>query len=469
MTLRKQDLVDLFSFSSRGLSQKVINDILKPTGRGGQYAARDYITANALLSEYYKANPQYSPESGLYHITDASELWGGIHPATKFRLKSYTPCLAARYDELKESEQKKLFEDPNWVATEKINGCRGWLICYNGDVKLYSRNYSDRDCGLLEYWNNIAQESTLTEGIYAIDVEIKFEPGVDISEDLERLGLETNSPLEAMVALLHTYPEEAVKIQNKFKDIYGKDLIVFRLIAPLYYKGKNFLNRTLGEGMDIYDECVEYGKSIGLNVAPISRCSKSREEKEIFLNSILENGGEGVVFHNRKGSYCTSENRSKLSFIKLKRTVSSQLTKDGMGDTIDGWISGFKIGSNGTANEGMISAFEISCYITNNGVQREHVIAYVPNIEKNVAQYATINDATGMWPTEVTLSNGEVKTVSLNPEFAYLVCECDGQSISSVSNRLTHPRLIRFRMEKSQMDCVYTQEFIDSQKDSNLK
>lgn len=460
MSLKKAELQDLFQFLSQNLNPTVKSQILKTTGRGGQSASRDYISANCLLSEVRKV---VGEDYDFSTIQNEKELWDLLHPATKFRLRAFTPCLAARYDELKDDAKNRCFEDRDWIATEKQNGCRGWLINYKGKCFLYSRNYSDVDCSLPEYWSNIYQSPVNIDEIYAIDVEVKFEPGVDIRPDLQRLGLETDSPLEAMVAMLHTHAEDAINIQKKFKEIHGKDLIVFRLIAPLYFKGRNYLNKTLGEGMDVYNECVEFGQSIGLNVKPIDRCAGSREEKEIFLNTILEAGGEGVVFHYRKGSYCTSENRSKTSFIKLKRSVKSTMAGEGMGDTIDGWVSGFKVGSNGTANEGLISAFQITCIVKNGDHQYEHVIAVVPNLDLETKKLATIDGPDGLYPQEVVLSDGTTKWISLNPEFDKLVYECDGQALSAVSRRLEHPRLLRPRFDKSWNECIYTQEFLDSQ------
>lgn len=460
MSLKKQELLDLWQFNTMNLDEKVKRQILPNTGRGGQSASRDYIQANCLLAEFKKSVGENFDMSTIH---DQTELWSKIHPSVTFRLKAFTPCLAARYDELKPELQKKLFEDTDWVATTKENGVRGWLINYKGSVHLFSRNYSDVDCGLLEYWGNIAQSPIPFDGIYAIDVELKFEPGVDISKDLLSLGLETDSPLEAMVALLHTHAEDAIRIQNKFKEMFNKDLIVFRLIHPLYFNGKNYINRTLGEGMDVYDECVEFGKSLGFNVKPINKCNGTRQEKELFLDTILNNGGEGIVFHYRKGSYCTSENRSKTSFIKLKRSVSSTMSNTGMGDTIDGFVSGFKVGSNGTANEGLIAALNFSIYINDSGKIRKHMIASCPNITLEQKKLFTWENADGAYPQEITLSDGTTKWVSLNPEVDGMVFELDGQALSAVSRRLEHPRIIMMRPERMPESCIYTQEFINSQ------
>ena len=456
MALRKKDLEQLFEFQSRNLPDNVKHSILKATGRGGVSKAADYISANCLLSEVVKANPTLD----LSTIQTEEQLWSKLHPATRFRLKAYTPCLASRIDELSEPEQKRLFTDKNVVFSRKENGVRCWVIIYKGTVHAYSRNYSDVDCSLLEYWDNVYQQiDPAYDGIYAIDTEIKFEPGVSIAEDLEHLGISTDSPLEAMTALLHTHPEDAIAIQKRFKDKYHSDLITFRLIAPLYFNGKNYTKRILGEGIDVYDECLKFGQSLGLNLKAIPQCDGSKEEKEVFLNTILEQGGEGVVCWFRSGIYNTSENRSKTSFVKIKRKVGSN---EGLGDEIEGFVTGYKMGNNGTANEGLISALEFTIYINKSGQLRKHVIAICPNIDKETKLLCTWNNADGCYPQEVTLSDGTTKWVSLNPEFDGLVGSLVGQAISRVSLRLEHPALQRWRVERNPESCIYTQEFIDA-------
>lgn len=456
MALKKKDLENLFEFQSRGLSESVKRTILQATGRGGVSKAADYISACCLLAEYSKVEGA----KPLSEISSKEEIINALHPAVRFRWKCYTPCLAARIEELKEPDQAKIYNDPNWVLTQKINGCRCWVIYYKGEVHAFSRNYSDVDCSLLEYWSNIDQiVDPSYDGIYAIDTEIVFEPGVDISQDLEKLGIATDSPLEAMTALLHTYPKDAVAIQRKFRDMYHQELVTFRLIAPLYFNGKNFIKRTLGEGQDVYDECVKFGQSLGINVKPIKRCNGNKEEKEIFVNTIIEQGGEGAVAHYRHGFYCTSENRSKTSFIKIKRKVNDQ---SGMGDTVDGFVTGFKVGSNDTANEGLISALEFSCYINKSGQMRLAPIAVCPNIDRETKLLATWYNADGLYPQEITLSDGTTKWVSLNPDFDGLVGELDGQAFSAKSKRLEHSKLVRWRTERSPESCIITQEWLDA-------
>lgn len=450
MALKKNDLINLWDIQSKGLTDSIKSQLLIPTGRGNVYASRDYIKANAIIAHVNKQNELLD----LSSIPDLEALLNLIDPATRFRLKSFTPCLAYRYDELKPPDQKSFFTDPNWRFTEKMNGVRGWYIYYKGKEYLFSRNYSDVDCAVPEYWGNIFQSLNLGPGeILAIDVEVMFDPGALLQEELIRYGLTTDSKLEAMSALLQMNQKDALEIQRKFKEDKGKDLVAFRMIHPLYYNKTNYIKAPLGDGMDVCDYVLLRAQLAGLNIKYIPYCEGNKEEKENFLNSIIEKGGEGIVGHYRKGSYNTSENRSKTSYMKLKRSVGAQAANEGLGDAIDGWISGFKMGKEGTSNEGLISAFEISINIMAGGKTYEHVIACVPNIARTMQIAATVTDP----------SDG---TVTMNEDFYDMVVEVDGQAISRVAHRLTHPRMIRVRADKSKHQCVYTKEFIESQIDT---
>lgn len=134
-----------------------------------------------------------------------------------------------------------------------------------------------------------------------------------------------------------------------------------------------------------------------------------------------------------------------------------------MGDTIDAFVSGFKMGNNNTANEGIIGALEFSIYVADNGNQTIHHIASVPNITREQRILATWNNADGLYPKQWKDSNGEEHWVSLNPDFGGLVAELTGQAISSVSRRLEHPALVLWRTERFPESCIYTKEWLDSQ------
>ena len=452
MNLRKSDLVSMYEKMSKNYRQDFLNDILRPTGRGGVYAARDYIAANAVLAELNKVREKgVDIDYDKLHCKKDTKFY--LSSVVRFRLAMYTPCLAYRFDELKDKERENIFNNKDIIFTEKENGVRGVFV-FAGHPALFSRNYSQKDCGLPEYWGNINQQFN-GDKPFAIDCEIKYEPDSDVKEQLEEFGLSTDSKLEAMAALLQMNSEQSIELQKEYERLYGKPLIVFRLITTLYYNGVDYRKRTLGEAWKIEKEVIEYARERGLNVVPIRKLQGTKSEKEAFLDSILEEGGEGIVAHNLKGVYNTTENRDKNVFVKLKRSVAATAAKQGMGDTIEGFITGFTMSKEGTGDEGLIGSFEVSAFIKDaDGRVEQRVIAYVPNIERAMKIQYTIKDFEG--------------NTTMDPLLYGQVVEVDGQEVSRVSKRLTHPRLIRFRFDKLKEDCVYTKQFWESQMDVNL-
>ena len=84
------------------------------------------------------------------------------------------------------------------------------------------------------------------------------------------------------------------------------------------------------------------------------------------------------------------------------------------------------------------------------GTEIEHVIASVPNIALSERKKMTVVDPV----------TGEV---SLHSSYYDKVVEVNGQAISAREKRLTHPRLLRFREDKTKYECSLTEEFIESQ------
>lgn len=450
MLKRKEDLVALFEEARSEFPEQFMNDILKATGRGGTYAARDYLRALRLIACLRQAD--ISPESAatLQKYEDSKQF---IHPAVWFRHSYDSVNLAARFDQLKEKEQKEIFQSKDWVFTEKIDGFRVWLIAYNRPghrpgVWMFSRNYSDVDCSLCEYWDHVFQTISIPENtIFVADCECVYDGDVDV---LKNYDLVAETQLQAVTSMAQMNAPQSLAIQKQYLQDTGKQFFTFALIHPLYFNGKSYTKRTLGEGIDVYDDAVKFGQSMGFNIRPVLRCAGSEEEKKSFLDSILANKGEGIVAHNRNGYYTASENRDKTSWVKLKRSVTATLNKEGLGDSIDAFITGFKMSTEGTSREGLIGALECSIMLMEaDGSVHPHVISYVPGLSLELAKQATIIGVDGK--------------PALHPDFYNKVVELDGQDISSKSMRLSHPKMIRFRFDKNKSECIYTRQWIESQ------
>jgi len=443
--MNKGSLEYQWRMRSEGLTDAVKAQFLKPTGNKGQVTNRDYVFAVAKLTTYQRRyEGTVFDESYTY-----DSIMTALSTAERVRLWFYTPCLAKRFDELSESEQSALFSNPDWVFTTKIKGVRAVLVVADGETCFYSRNFSEDDCHVPNYASHILQTACEAENIFAADVILKLAEGVDIADDLHRFGYhETATPIEQMCGLLAVEPSQALSVQRRFLETHGRQLVDVYLIAPLIYKRTRYIMQPLGDGLSVYDECLEYGRRLGFNFKSINPLITDSEiEKRVYLTSVLQYGYDGVVAQNVKGDYHTTEPRSKTSYVKIKRKHAGE----GLGDSIDCFISGY--GYTGDR----ISAVEVSIYVEGGGMRAKQLIAYVP-LSKSQSAELTRHDSDGAYPS-VSGSGG---FISLNPEYDGAVLEVTGSGINT-ARLIVNPKLVRFREDKLKDECVYNKEFIESQ------
>ena len=201
MLKRKEDLVALFEEARSEFPEQFMNDILKATGRGGTFAARDYVRALRLIACLRHENISTEDIATLQKYEDAKKF---IHPAVWFRHSYDSVNLAARFDQLKEPEQRAILESEDWLASEKEDGFRVWLIAYNRPghrpgVWMFSRNYSDVDCSLCEYWDHVYQTISVPDNtIFVADCECVYTGDVNI---LSNYGLVAETQLQAVTSM----------------------------------------------------------------------------------------------------------------------------------------------------------------------------------------------------------------------------------------------------------------------------
>ena len=222
-------------------------------------------------------------------------------------------------------------------------------------------------------------------------------------------------------------------------------LLEFKLIDVLNWKGVDYKNEEYQVREALFDEIVSTLKPyIGISRIPIEKNSINKMK---FHDGILARKGEGSVAVNITSKYVASKNRQKGAYVKIKKTVSKNLDLQGMGDTIDGFITGFKPATVGKGFEGQVGALEISCFVVgSNGKKEQRVIAFVPGLSNELRRELSVKGLSG--------------ELELNKEYIGKVVEVDGQGFSAKSQRLTHPRMIGFRPDKGPDDCVLTEDFI---------
>lgn len=446
--MKKNDLEFLWNLRTKGLSEETKSRLLKGTGNNGAIVNRDYIYALAIVVGFQNSNPTFKFDETI----SAKDIWLGIPKHERMRLSFYSPCLALNYDELKQCEQSAIFDNNKWVFTKKYTGIRCIIVCMEGQFKLYSRNYSDDDCHCIEYTSKISQDVTIPKDVtFVVDTEMVLCDEININDDLATHGVYAKNKIESLIGLLSLEIKDSLWIQKNVKQKFGIDLIEFRLITPIYYNNVNYLNKHLGDGMNVYDSCIEYGKRMGINIKPIDRCVGNKYEKMIFLNTILNEGGEGVVAQNINGTYNTTDKRSKDSYVKIKHSIGE--VRNGLYDTIDGWIGGYKVGSNG-----MINALNVFTNVDINGKHCPFIVAVIP-LNPKMQKQVTIEGYDGYSPSFVEKTD---RIVSLNYEYYNKVVELDGNGING-NRRIISPTIVRFRDDKSKNECVYTKDFFISQ------
>lgn len=450
MLQKKTDYINLYNSYWEYFPQDFMRNILVGTGRKGELLVRDYVRALRLLA-LLRNVPNI--ENLVHSLNTDEDALALLHPLDRFRCRFDSVNLAARYDELKPATQRELFDSSRWVMTEKINGFRTWLGVWNAPgaeprVSLHSRNYSDVDCNLQDYWDHVFQEVTIpSDTCMILDCECVFDGDIDIARSC---GLIAENQLGIITSLMQLDAEESLAVQRRYREKTGNDMVSFALLHPLYFDRKNYCNRTLGYGMEQYDNALEKARSFGLNVRSIHRCAGCLEEKNIILENILSSGGEGVVFHNVDGRYTASENRDKTSWVKLKRSVLSTYKKDGLGDTIDAYVTGYRLGNPGSAKENLVASLECSVNLVEaDGSYHSHVIGYVSGLPHDFLERNTVVGEFGK-PTLNPLAYGKVGVI-------------DGQCITARNLRLQHPKLIEWRFDKTKEECSISRVWLESQ------
>ena len=167
------------------------------------------------------------------------------------------------------------------------------------------------------------------------------------------------------------------------------------------------------------------------------------ENKKDFYESIIRQGGEGIVLKRTDAPYSSTTSRTD-DMVKLKRTVACDLASD-----IDAWVSGFTEATKGKANENYIGGLIFSCKVKlKNGETVIREIGRVAGIPQDLRVEMTDYDANGN-PKLKQSYYGRVATIS-------------GQDISGVNKRLTHCVLKAWRYDKDPSGCeVLSEEELD--------
>lgn len=357
-------------------------------------------------------------------------------------IKLETPMLCFRFKEMPEDWQEQVWDDVNWIAEDKINGCR-MLIIYHKDegIHFYSRNISVKDYLPVEYdniWLPRFDPNKLTElGVtsFILDTEVLC-PQTKVDTTISRLssgGVITETNLAATTALLAMNKEDSLMIQKDNQIEF--DFFSFHILE---LNGHDFQQTPWQQMIQVLNEFRLRVQQAGVNVRGVPL---SLDNKAAFYKEIVAHGGEGVVLKDINSTYHPTESRYHKQWVKCKRTMTESMMEAGLGDTLDAFVSGFLPGNKDTAFAKLVGAYKVSVYLTKkDGTVVEHEIAHVPNITLEERKEITFLN-----------TNGEPE---LKPEYYNRCMEIEGQWVSARVRRLVHPRMLRWRADKSPEQCT---------------
>lgn len=327
---------------------------------------------------------------------------------------------------MSEAEQEEIWNSSNWIAQEKLNGCRMIMhfVKWVG-VFAHSRTVSEQNYRYTELTAALLFKDFVPDFDATVDMEAYVEKAIDTRPYTDGAGCVTKSSLHSTSAIFHLRPENARKLQIE----QGAPLI-FKVFDILKINDRNLCQDPLRRRLKMLElfrgviRETEIGKFFEFP-------GWTAIDKKVFYEDVLAGGGEGVVLKNLAAPYTATSSRLRDGWVKVKK-----------GMEFDAFVTGFNRGHEGSAWRNLVGDLEFGVMLDNGKV---HVLGKASNLTMEFRQMISRYD-------EAT------DTVSLDPTLLGKVAEISGQDISSRSLRLSHCTLDRWRDqvgdEKRKEDCV---------------
>lgn len=330
-------------------------------------------------------------------------------------------------------------------------------VCYNKNYgwDFFSRNKSISDCLPISYGEKILIpkiDGALLEQYkiesFIIDTElIPVYKTINPMSDGTELVAETQQNL--VTSILGSLPD----LSHRMQETNPLKFMAFDIVK---------LNNNWVTDLPLKDRMKFLGgiytilSKSGLNER-ISLLPNISTNKKVFYEQIIHEGGEGCVVKDINSKYDLLGKRAG-EWIKVKRTVSQSLLVEKLGDTVDAFITGFKLGNPGTNRENQVSAFEFSVYLTDDN--NDYLLD--ENGNPIVHHIATMSGLTDELRAMATYVDPQTLQVSLNPRMYGAVAEIDGQDISSKNLRFAHAIFKGWRTDRSADTCKMRKSTLES-------
>ena len=378
-----------------------------------------------------------------------------LSPFMEDILKLDSPMLALQIKNIKPEIQNEVWKDnSNWVFQEKIDGCR-CVLCYdiNYGWDMYSRGFSTKDQLPISYKTKILMPRINPEIFkrynitsFIIDTEL-----VPLSKNINNMADGTELVADTQLNLVTGILGALDDLSHKMQETNPLKFIAFDIIM---YNGKWLTDLPLYQRDKFLNGVLKILKVSGMNNR-IEKVQSTMDNKHDFYNKILANNGEGVVAKDLNSKYDLLGKRAG-EWLKIKRTVSQSLLMEKVGDTVDAFITGFKEGTPGTMNEGLVGALEFSVYLTDDF--NEYILDEQSNpIVHHIATVSGISQELRLLLSD----RDEFGRVKLNPNFYGKVATIDGQDISSRNQRFAHATFQGWRPDRDALSCKMRKSLLD--------
>lgn len=238
-----------------------------------------------------------------YFIIQKYESLNNIPWALAFMLSIECPQLCRRIKDLKPEQQELVWESNDWIAEEKIDGCRMLIIwdCYEEKFHFYSRNNSVTDYLPQDYSDTIlvTAKDFYYPYCFVLDCEV-------ISSNSE---VETNiqclTQLQSTAALLNLNTEDSKKIQQK----YPLKFIVFDCL----HDEIDYINQSWIERHKHAEKLASLLKESGFN-CELNKVVENTEDNKFAKREYFEK----LIADNKEGCF-TGDCRVMMADLTQKR------------------------------------------------------------------------------------------------------------------------------------------------------
>ena len=334
-------------------------------------------------------------------------------------LEQLRPMLAQDLRDFPDDEQQTIWNNPRWIAEEKLNGVRLLGFIGHSENRFTTRVISKRSGLFQERTDNFPHLRDLSLGFLdgtILDGELLLNKPRLFTGSAEAVGT-----LACTMAVTNCGPERAAETQRR------EGMADFHVFDVLRDRGRWVGDEPLYKRRARLEAIFRELDGQGIGQRHLKLLSQERESKHAYYQSILANGGEGVVLKHAAGLY-KMNGRSAL-VLKAKRFL-----------TVDGFISGFTPGEHG--NSGKVGSLLVSAYDSDGNVRE---IAGVGPYDLSRGANSNLREA-----VTVQAPSGP----QLSPQFLGRVVELEAFCWNR-NLRLVHAKILRFRDgDKARTDCI---------------